>query len=187
MEAALALVRSEGLSAVTLRRLSQQVGVSSGAPFRHVASRAALLARIATEGFHRLRAALIAAQAEAQRSGTAVLPALGVAYVHFALSEPAYFRIMQATELGDRSAFADLQAAADEAFNVLCAAVRGAQQEGSFPPGDPDFLALGPWAAAHGLAMLALDGQLARRTLPSQDPVQLMAMLSQVRPGSPRG
>ncbi|MCU0634912.1 MAG: hypothetical protein MUE41_08570, partial [Gemmatimonadaceae bacterium] len=61
-------------------------------------------------------------------------------------------------------------------------AVEAEQQAGRFPPGDPDFLALGPWSVAHGLAMLALDGQLARRTLPTHDPIALAEALMAMGP-----
>jgi AcrR family transcriptional regulator len=181
--AAIDLVEREGLPAVTLRRLAQAVGVSPAAPYRHFASRDALLAAIATDGYTELGAVLIAARDGCADTPDLALSAQGVAYVRFAVTAAGTFRIMQAPELADRTPFPALREAIDRAFGALRGVVLGEQQAGRFPPGDPDLLALGPWAVAHGLAMLALDGQLAERTLPTHDPVALAEQLMAMRPG----
>ncbi|MCU0648262.1 MAG: TetR/AcrR family transcriptional regulator, partial [Gemmatimonadaceae bacterium] len=146
VEAALTLVADEGLAAVSLRRLAQQVGVSAAAPYRHFPTRAALLAAIATDGYVRLRDALTRASEAMRAHPDRILSAQGVAYVQFAVTAPGYFRIMQTPELGDRTEFPALQAAHDAAFLVLRSAVEAEQQAGRFPPGNADLLALGPWS-----------------------------------------
>ncbi|HEY4263961.1 MAG TPA: helix-turn-helix domain-containing protein, partial [Micropepsaceae bacterium] len=57
-EAARAILEEEGLAALSLRSVARRAGVSHAAPYRHYASREALLADIAVEGLGRLRAEL---------------------------------------------------------------------------------------------------------------------------------
>ena len=55
ISSAVALLSTEGVEAVTLRRIARAAGVSHGAPLRHFTGRAELLSAVATEGFAELR------------------------------------------------------------------------------------------------------------------------------------
>src|SRR2546430_17247542 len=56
IDAALALVEERGSPEFTLREVARRVGVTHAAPQRHFEDRAALVAAVAEEGFHGLRA-----------------------------------------------------------------------------------------------------------------------------------
>ena len=58
LESALETIRIEGVDAVTLRGVGAKVGVSRTALYRHFSDKAALMARVASEGFRLLRATL---------------------------------------------------------------------------------------------------------------------------------
>ena len=111
------------------------------------------MSALATEGLSRLASAQREAAAAAG-GGTAGFSATGAAYVSFALSNPALFRLIFAnpnahrttTEPDDAMAFLRANAAALAAGNG----------------GDAEVVALQAWALAHGLAMLMLDGQVPR-------------------------
>src|SRR5688572_22587782 len=55
LDAALKILREEGLEELTLRATARATGVSQTAPYRHFSDRTALLAGVAEDGFRRLR------------------------------------------------------------------------------------------------------------------------------------
>ncbi|WP_200845386.1 TetR/AcrR family transcriptional regulator [Roseomonas sp. 18066] len=136
LAAAEALLVAEGPAGLSLRAVARGAGVSHNAPYRHFASREALLAALAAEGFSRLAAALRAAPG---------LAGQGRAYLDFAAAHPALYRLMFGAELRAGSHPA-LKLAAGEAFSVLSGVA--ADRAG----------ALAAWALVHGIAGLRADG-----------------------------
>ncbi len=136
LAAAEALLVAGGPAGLSLRAVARAAGVSHNAPYRHFASREALLAALAAEGFGRLGAAL------RQAGG---LAGQGRAYLAFAAEHPALYRLMFGAELQGTSHPA-LREAAAGAF----AALAGVAADRS--------TALAAWALVHGLAGLRADG-----------------------------
>ncbi|TMB30329.1 MAG: TetR/AcrR family transcriptional regulator [Deltaproteobacteria bacterium] len=168
VEAALALVEERGSPEFTLREVARRVGVTHAAPQRHFEDRAALVAAVAEEGFHGLRAHVesVAGLAKA-RDPAARLHALGVAYVQFAVRNPAHFRVMFTAELADKSRHPSLQAASRAMHDFLVQCIEDGQREGFFVEGDPLELAFAAWSLVHGLAVLLVDGRgMGRRPAP---------------------
>ncbi|MFC6010175.1 TetR/AcrR family transcriptional regulator [Nocardia lasii] len=163
MAASLRLIESEGLAAVSLRRVAREAGVSSGAPYHHFADRAALLSALSVEGFELLAAELTAAKAAATGPLDA-LTALGAAYVRFSREHPAQFRLMFRPELSQPDKHPDAHVAGDAAFAVLGETVAECVAAGSLPPDRAEILAIAWWGLGHGLASLWLDGQLDKRS-----------------------
>jgi AcrR family transcriptional regulator len=96
--ATVALVEELGPERVSVREAARRAGVSSGAPFRHFPSRAALLTAAAEEAMQRFRAEIDVAMAAAQGKDPLVrLSALASAYLRWAVRNPTLFEI-----LGDR-------------------------------------------------------------------------------------
>jgi AcrR family transcriptional regulator len=156
LEACVRLIEAEGIGAVSLRRVAREAGVSPGAPYHHFPDRAALLAAISVRGFEQLEADLTAAR-EKWTTFREVLLALVVAYVTFARRHKAYFQLMFRPELSQPEKHPDARKAGDAAFAVLTDVVAGCGVS------DPDGLAVSLWAFGHGLASLAIDGQLDHR------------------------
>jgi AcrR family transcriptional regulator len=160
LEACVRLIEAEGIGAVSLRRVAREAGVSPGAPYHHFPDRAALLAAISVRGFERLAADLAAARDRAANEAgdfRDVLLAMVVAYVDFARGHRAYFQLMFRPELSQPEKHPDARTAGDAAFAVLTGAL------GDCGVSDPDGLAVSLWAFGHGLASLAIDGQLDHR------------------------
>jgi AcrR family transcriptional regulator len=173
VEAALALVEERGSPEFTLREVARRVGVTHAAPQRHFEDRAALVAAVAEEGFHGLRAHVerMARLANA-RDPAARLHALGVAYVQFAVQNPAHFRVMFTAELADKSRHPSLQAASRAMHDFLVRCIEDGQREGFFVRGDPLELAFAAWSLVHGLAVLLVDGRgMGRRPADLIEPV----------------
>ena len=86
--------------------------------------------------------------------------AMGVAYVRFAIENPSYYRVMFGGFLEWRESEPELMAEGAAAFSVLVEAIVEQQRDGLIRPDDPQQLARCIWSVVHGIAMLAIDGQL---------------------------
>ena len=162
VDAAVAMIREQGVQAFTLRSVGAWVGVSRTALYRHFDDKAALLARVASEGFRRLHAALAKAVATASPQRADPLQAMAVAYVHFAADNPSHYQTMFGGFLTDWSGYPDLIAHGDAAFNILVETIRGEQERGKIGPRDPIELAELTWSLSHGIATLGMARHLAR-------------------------
>ncbi len=161
IDAAVLMVREEGVRALTLRSVGARVGVSRSALYRHFDDKAALLARVAAEGFRRLHAALAEAIASAPPRADP-LPAMAAAYVRFAADNPSHYETMFGGYLADWSRYPDLVEDANAAFDILSETIRDEQKRGRIGPGDPVELAEVMWALSHGIATLGMAQHLAR-------------------------
>ncbi len=159
--AALDLLAEDGAEALSLRAVARRAGVSAMAPYRHYADKEALLAAAAAHGFAGLGAALRLADQTA--SPGRALVAQAIAYVRYALANPALFRLMFAPK---RAGHPALEAAGDATFAVL--AERVARET---PDADREARAIGCWSLAHGMALLFLDGQVRDRAAATDDEI----------------
>ena len=162
VDAAVSMIREQGVQAFTLRSVGARVGVSRTALYRHFDDKAALLARVASEGFRRLHAALATAIATASQRGADPLQAMAAAYVHFAADNPSHYQTMFGGFLTDWNGYPDLITHGDAAFNILVETIRGEQERGKIGPGDPIELAEITWSLSHGIATLGMARHLAR-------------------------
>src|ERR1041384_4118115 len=90
VEAARRLLESEGPSALSLRAVAREAGVSPAAPYHHFKDKAELLDAVAQEGWDLLNVQMREAKDKAE-TVRAQMNALGVAYVCFARENPALY------------------------------------------------------------------------------------------------
>ena len=140
-------LEKEGVTALSLRAVARQAGVSHNAPYRHFPDRDALLAALAAEGFAQLAEKLRANEGRE----------MGAAYVRFALTHPQRFRLMFGGVL-KLERYPELAAASAGAYAALVEAMK-AQKE----IGDPQIAAAAAWSLVHGLSHLLLDGHFAAK------------------------
>jgi AcrR family transcriptional regulator len=159
LEEAVRTIDAEGVDALTLRTVGRRLGVSRTALYRHFADKNALLATVAREGFRTFRLALVDAWVGAGQ-GLAGFEAMGAAYVRFAVAHPSHYRVMFGRFLEKATADPELGQEASGAFQALVDALVQLQERKLARPDDPRQLALFVWAVVHGVAMLAIDGQL---------------------------
>jgi AcrR family transcriptional regulator len=156
-----------------LREVARAAGVSATAVYRHFPDKDALLQALAAEGLKQLGQAQQAA-ADAAGSGDASFRATGRAYVTFALTNPALFRLIfsRAKQATGR----ELHSKEDEASKLLTSfaiAMAGENDaEGA------RLIAIQSWALVHGLAVLILDKRL------PHDPDLIEGVIEK---GAPRG
>ena len=160
-----------GPEALSLRELARALGVSHNAPYKHFENRDALLAALATEGFHELSAEAQKAAAKAEPSE--VMLARALAYIRFALRRPAVFKLMFSRDVSGR-AHAELAEAARSGFFALRQALTGGGTDRA-----ANDTALAAWAFVHGIAHLLIDGQIPEVLSAGRSPEQLAEAMMQ--------
>jgi AcrR family transcriptional regulator len=159
LDEALETIRAEGVNGVTLREIGARLGVSRTALYRHFADKGALLMAVAIEGFRMLRQQLVAAWEEGGR-GQEAFQAMGVAYMRFAVTNPSHYRVMFGIFVDPENCEAELAAEAAGAFQALVDALAALQRDALVRADDTALMARFVWSVVHGVAMLAIDGQL---------------------------
>jgi AcrR family transcriptional regulator len=143
-QAAREILEEEGLATFSLRSVARRAGVSHAAPYRHYASREALLADVAVEGLAELRGEIAqAAAVPADRAETIVR--VGRAYMRFAVRHAGLLRLMFGSELPNRTEFTGLTEATAAIGDEIGQAI-----------GD-SAAGLAVWSTIHGLATLILE------------------------------
>jgi len=154
--AALHILETKGLAALSLRAVSRAVGVSQTAPYRHFPDRRALVAAVAAEGFRRLQTAM----QEAMASGPGRLGFKDVAraYVGFGRANPALYRVMFGPEVANTDELPELAETSGSALGFVQAGLEQLQAAGLVRAGDAAVMATVAWASLHGLVSIVLDG-----------------------------
>src|SRR4029078_7548187 len=93
VDAARRLLEAEGPSALSLRAVAREAGVSPAAPYHHFKDKCELLDAVAHEGWEQLGEGVAAARSAAPCNKSA-LTEIGLAYVKFARENPALYRVM---------------------------------------------------------------------------------------------
>lgn len=159
IDTAIDMLREERDWQFTLREIARRAGVSHGAPYKHFADKAALLAELTMIGFDRLRDSMVQA---GMAAGTApqqqVLP-VAQAYVQFGTDNPALYRLMFSAE-GKTTAEVHLSEKAMGVFNLVIDLLGRGQADGTFRVREVRGQAAACWSMIHGLTMLAIDGLL---------------------------
>jgi len=152
--AARELAEAEGWDAVTTRRLADRVEYSQPVLYSHFASREAIIAEVALQGFAELAAELRRARL-AGRSPRAAVAALADAYLHFANSRPALYQAMFTMPIDLQFATQQTPAPLRAGFSEFTAAL-----EPLAAGRDTGTYAEVAWSALHGLAALSRDHRL---------------------------
>jgi AcrR family transcriptional regulator len=159
VDEAVRVIQRSGVDALTLRGIGATLGVSRTALYRHFADKDALLAVVAREGFVALKATLDEARRRAADLSDQ-LSAMGEAYVGFAIEHQAHYLVMFGRFLERCRDEPDLMADASAAFQALVDMIRDLQRAQRVRDGDLLQLSRFVWASVHGIAMLAINGQL---------------------------
>ncbi|HEY2281385.1 MAG TPA: WHG domain-containing protein [Streptosporangiaceae bacterium] len=136
------LAESDGWPAVTMRRLSGELGVTQPVLYSAFASRQALIDAVALNGFDDLAAALEAVEASPR--------ARMRAYLDFAAAHPRVYEAMFSLPSGLTFATGDIPEPLQRAF-------RGIRD--AYPDAD-ETRAEVAWSTMHGLATLQASGRL---------------------------
>jgi len=162
IEAALAMVKAVGIEAVTLRGLSERLGTSRTAIYRHFENKEALMQAVVAAGFERFEAVIRPVFLRSDAEVLARFRQMGEAYLAFAVQNPELYRLLFGESLRqEREAVCDLgDKERSGGFSSLVGLIEEGQSEGVFRSGDPFLQAATVWAMIHGFSLLIIDGHL---------------------------
>ncbi|WP_128375192.1 TetR/AcrR family transcriptional regulator [Streptomyces cavernae] len=152
-------LRERGVSALSLRELAREIGVSPAAPSRHFKSKQALLDALALTGLERLAEAIAASQEGVGEAFADRLDAAARAYVGFAVANAALLDLMFSVKHSPQASEA-LGATAHQWSDQLLELIGDGQRRGEVRVGPLERIALPVFAALHGYAALAVSGVL---------------------------
>ena len=163
VEAALRLAADGGPDDISVREAARRAGVSPGAPFRHFASRDALMTAVAEEAQRRFHAEITAALAEVPTDDPLLrFRQLGRAYLRWALHNPAHFEIISTGRYFDHEGAEALSADNAELITMSGRVLEDAQAKGQLRPVDLKAVQIAGRALVYGFARMAIDGHLPR-------------------------
>ncbi len=161
------ILEQDGPDRLSLRAVARQLGVSHSAPYRHFATRKDLLAALAAEGFRAMSKATAKAR-DAAGPEDNTINWMGLAYIDFALKNPARYRLMFGGAKGQSTELAE---SAKASFMQLQGSAGGARF------GDSPLAAVRAWAFVHGVAHLLLDKQIRPELMGGRTPLEFAALL----------
>ena len=148
------VARELGSERVTLREVARRAGVTHTAAYNHFENRTDLLRGLAVDAFTRL-ASDMRHVSESEALG---LEDLCVAYLRFALANPAEFEFMFRRSLCmPEGVFDPIEDASRESQQILLDQVMRQQNAGQLAAGEPSDLALVVWSQIHGISTIVLQ------------------------------
>src|SRR5712692_5935219 len=163
IDAALGLVEEGGAEAVSVREAARRAGVSPGAPFRHFPRRAALLTAVAEEAQRRFRAEIEAALSEAPaRDPLARFRSFGLAYLRWAMRNPAHFEIISSGRYFDHDQATELSRDNSELIGMTERTLADAFAKGQLRSPDLKRVQIAGRAMVYGFARMNIDGHFPR-------------------------
>ena len=176
LDAAIAIIESNGAESLSMREVARQAGVSHQAPYHYFGDRSGIFAAISEEGFSGLAHAF----RDVHETEMPAAKAGFIAYLNFAREHVGHFRVMFRNDICGVMSHQLTAVAADSAFDELRLMVSRI----TGPEIDPNkaftFAAM-LWSLSHGLATLVIDGPLPNKVPPGtnlEDQIQSVIDLS---------
>ncbi|ROL62641.1 TetR family transcriptional regulator [Pseudomonas protegens] len=156
LDAARDMLEEVGPTKLSLRAVSERVGVSATAAYHHYANRAELIGHLAAQGFHELAQVL---PRDSTQSGLQKLRNACLAYFSFARANPALYQLMFGPEFANGQMPPQLLNARNHAFGELRRIIAEIL-ELDIEHAEVRRAALAGWSYTHGLASLVIHGVL---------------------------
>jgi AcrR family transcriptional regulator len=156
VEVAAHLVRDQGPSALSARKLAAATGTSTMAVYTHFGGMPGLVRAMVAEGFERLFSRV--AEVPVTDDPLADLRGAAAAYRAHALADPDLYAVMfGAATLGEYRLHQDDRALGLDAFAQIVGFMERGMAAGVLREGDPAAVAAQWWTALHGFVMLELS------------------------------
>jgi len=152
------LLEREGMEAISMRRLAQELDVQASSLYYHFDDKSALMRAVVEQGLRELAHVLQRARDEAGSDPRQQILSLGLAYRTWALSHPRLYRVLFAGSPLDEHPSAVERAIPEP---MLAAAAQLVGEEHAVAATQA------AWALVHGFVMLELAGQM-RRGVPAE-------------------
>lgn len=169
IKAGIDILTSEGLEALSLRRVARHAGVSHSAPYGHFEDKQALIAAISAEGYRRLYTELENSAKHAGSEPQRKLIECGQAYVRFALRDRDIFKVMFSGILEQEKKYPEYVEGSKKTFDFLVKIIEECQDIQLFRPAPKELLAVAIWGQVHGIVSLALENQISHSVMDKHD------------------
>lgn len=175
IQAAVQIIEEQGVERLSVREAAKRAGVSPGAPFRHFATRTALLTAVAEQATEKLQGKVKAAlETSRDRPALERFAAIGHAYLAWAAANPTHFRVISDRKLIDYESSTSMVAGTQAIRDTMAALL----QE-SFGPGlgqaQVAQAQMASRALVYGLARMASDGHFPEWSLQRKPAVKAMS------------
>lgn len=117
LEAAKTVIAREGYEALSMRKLAEEIGVSSAAPYHHFPDRQALLLAVAVDGYRTMFADAFAGVVSSEPRER--LRGLLMNFLHFSTANRRTFALMYESELVREGLAPEIQAEQDLGFRQM--------------------------------------------------------------------
>lgn len=159
-DTALSLLDANGISAVTIRAVAREVGVSHAAPVNHYKDRQSLLTTIAIQQFQSI---LVDIEKQLGNSGLSNAERVEVipnAMLSYGLKHPNRYQLLWRRDLID---YADpsIIKVTDRIYDWLCEEIQQAIPESAF---DRDTVAIALWSVVHGYLDMRQNGMFLEKS-----------------------
>ncbi|MFW5427477.1 MAG: TetR/AcrR family transcriptional regulator [Methylophagaceae bacterium] len=158
IKATVEMINKQGVEAITMRSLSNWVGVSRTAAYRHFSNKVDLLTATATEGFNQFSLALRVARLDYAEDELGRFRLMGEAYVQFAVEHSAYYGLMFSDASIEKTDAFDKASSA--AFAELVDILVTMQEANKIKAEDPKMQANFVWSLMHGFSSLLINKKL---------------------------
>jgi len=163
VEAALQLAKEGGPQAVSVREAARRAGVSAGAPFRHFADRDALMTAVAEQAQRRFRREIEHALATTSAGDPLKrFRAFGLAYLRWAMRNPAHFEIISSGRYFDHDGAAALSRDNAELITLTEQMLTDASEKGQLRSSELKQIKIAGRALVYGFARMNIDGHFPR-------------------------
>jgi len=176
LDAAIAIIESNGAESLSMREVARRAGVSHQAPYHYFGDRSGIFAAISEEGFSGLAYAF----RDVRETEMPAAKAGFIAYLNFAREHVGHFRVMFRNDICGVVTHELTQIAADSAFDelrLMVARITGPEIDTN----EAFTFATMLWSLSHGLATLVIDGPLPNKLPPGtnlEDQIQAVINLS---------
>ncbi len=155
----LLMIKQDEAHLIGFRELARRLDVSRTAPYRHFKSVEDLLATVTEEGYLKFVSVLEQVTAKKNLENGERFVELGIAYVNFAIDNPAHYRLLFDQRFFLSNAYKTIQQLASRAY-LLLKETSSRCLEGDATAAEKFLLADLAWACVHGLSSLLMNGQL---------------------------
>jgi len=147
-----------GISALSLRKLARDTGVTTMATYHHFANKKALLVQIAVNGFARL-SEIMMADCSDDSEPVENVKAIMRSYFSFALENPYVYHLMFGQEIQGKPLIPEFKEAARNSFYLMANTLKK-YLDASGHEVDADAVGMSFWGTLHGLVCLVTDGTI---------------------------
>ena len=165
IEAGAEILSKEGVNGLSLRKVAGKAGVSHAAPYAHFPDKQTLIAAISTEGYRMLYERIQAAVRRSVGDPARELVEAAWAYVGFAISDPAYFKVTISGVVEKEKDYPAFVEMSKKTFGLVVRIVEDCQAAGILKPGPADVSAVSVWSIVHGIATLLIEDQISHTVL----------------------